>query len=319
MSGIELHQYMSSSVYIFLMSLVERAKHKGDKSPFKLVRAFRYYKYLMLSALANWLITHIELPQKVIHDNHKTRIIASLTTFPARINQVRYAIISIMKQTVRPDKVILWLAREQFPDEAVPDNLKDLCELGLEVKFCDDLRSHKKYYYALQEQNPDEVVITFDDDIIYHPHTIERLIAKHKEYPECIVCSQVHVMTFDENNNVKPYNQWKSYKSGMNNPNKDFMPLTGSGCLYPYKAMPEITFDKERLKECAFSADDLWIGYLARISGNLICLVDNPAKVFSVVKSSQAQHLGQINCLGAGNDNTMKKLIEEIPSVHHNN
>lgn len=298
------------------MSLVERAKHKDDKSPFKLVRAIRYYKYLLLSVIANWLIIHAKLSPKANRNNNTTRIIASLTTFPARIKQVRYAIISIMKQTVRPDKVILWLAREQFPEEAVPDNLKNLCELGLEVKFCDDLRSHKKYYYALQDQNADEVVITFDDDIIYHPHTIERLMVKHKDYPDSIVCSQVHVMTFDENNNVKPYNQWKSYKSGMNNPNKDFMPLTGSGCLYPYKAMPEITFDKERLKECAFTADDLWIGYLARISGKLICLVDNPARVFSVVKSSQSQHLGQINCLGDGNDKTIKKLIEKISSVN---
>ena len=307
---------MPKNIYIFLMSLVERSKHKGENSPYKLVRAFRYYKYLMLSVFANWLIKCVALPTMTSNGQNKTKIIASLTTFPSRIRQVRYAIKSIMMQTVRPDKVILWLAREQFSSETIPDNLKDLCDYGLEIRFCEDLRSHKKYYYALQQQKADEIVITFDDDIIYHPHSIERLIEKHNEYPNSIICNQVHVITWDENDNIKPYNQWNHYKKGISNPNVDFMPLTGSGCLYPYNTMPEITFDKKTLKGCAFTADDLWIGYIARLSGRSICLVDKPANLFSVVKSSQAQHLGQINCLGDGNDQTIKKLIEVFPDIH---
>lgn len=305
---------MPNSFYFFLMCIVERAKHKGEKSPYKLVRAFRYYKYLLLSTIANWLITHVEVEHLSMIKAHNN-ITASLTTFPSRINQIRYAIISIMMQTMRPAKVILWLAREQFPDEKIPDNLKDLCKYGLEVRFCDDLRSHKKYYYALQEQKYGEVVITFDDDIIYHPLTIERIMRKHNEYPDSIVCSQVHVMTFDVDGSIKSYNQWSNFKDGMNNPNQDFMPLTGSGCLYPYNAMPEVTFDKELLKECAFTADDLWIGCLARISGRPICIVDKPANVFSVVKSSQTQHLGQINCIEDGNDRTIKRMVESFPDI----
>lgn len=300
------------------MSLIEDSKHSGEKSPHKIVRAYRYYKYLLLSVFANWLIRHLTLPQSLTKSLNKIKITASLTTFPPRIKQVRYAIMSIMMQTVQPDRVILWLAREQFPSESIPENLIDLCEHGLEVKFCDDLRSHKKYYYALQQQKTDEVVITFDDDIIYHPHTIERLIEKHNDYPDSIICNQVHVITWDENGDIKPYNLWGNYRPGMKNPNEDFMPLTGSGCLYPYNIMPEITFDKESLMEYAFTADDLWIGYLARITRKSICLVDKPAKVFSVVKSSQTQYLGQVNCIENGNDYTIKKLTSHFPDTRHN-
>ena len=306
---------MTQPFYFTLMSLVERSKHSGQRSPFKLVRAFRHYKYIVLSTIANWLITRAKVQKSIDNVYRNKKITASLTTFPARIEQVRYAILSIILQTERPDRIILWLAREQFPEETVPDNLRDLCQYGLEIRFCDDLRSHKKYYYALQEQNRDEVVITFDDDIIYHPHTIERLIKKHNEFPDCIVCSQVHVMTFQRDGSIKPYNQWDSYQEGMFNPNVDFMPLTGSGCLYPYKTMPNITFDKHKIRNYAFSADDLWIGYLARITNVKICIVDNPARIFSVVKSSQVQHLGQINCIEDGNDKTIQALSSELGSL----
>ncbi len=307
---------MSPSVYIYLMSLIERFKHKGHKSSLRFVRAFRHYKYLLLSDIANRLITHVDVRALASNESGSTKITASLTTFPVRIQQVRYAIMSILMQTVRPDRVILWLAKEQFPNEIVPDNLKDLCNYGLEVKFCGDLRSHKKYYYALQEQEQDEVVITFDDDIIYHPHTIERLMSKHKEHPDSIICNQAHVMTFDEKGNIRPYNQWLSSTDDMANPNKDFMPLTGSGCLYPFNVMPEITFDKDKLKKYAFTADDLWIGYIARIAGVSICITDKAARIFSVVKSSQTQHLGQVNCLEDGNDRTMRDLTAVITDIY---
>lgn len=306
---------MTQFVYFTLMSLIESSKHNGQRSPYKLMRAIRYYKYLILSACANWLITHIDVKKSLNDEPKDVRITASLTTFPARINQVRYAILSILFQTIRPNRIILWLAHEQFPDGEVPLNLKDLCGYGLEIRFCDDLRSHKKYYYALQEQGEKDIIITFDDDIIYHPHTIERLLQKHVEHPGSIVCSQVHVMTFDEQGEVKPYSQWDNYKEGMANPNEDFMPLTGSGCLYPYNVMPRITFDKAKLKKYAFTADDLWIGYLVRTAKIPICVVNKPANIFTVVNSSQTQHLGQINCLEDGNDNTIKALTSMFGGI----
>lgn len=299
---------MSPKVYRFLMSLVESAKHDGVRSRFKAVRAFRYYKYLILSAVANWLIKHVNATKGLSAPSGKEKTVASLTTFPARINQVRYAILSILLQTVRPHRIVLWLAREQFPEEEIPENLRDLCQHGLEVRFCDDLRSHKKYCYALQEQRPDEVVITFDDDIIYHPHTIGRLIGKHRRMPRAIVVSQAHIMTFDDDGNIKPYDCWTNMTKHTPDPNKDFMPLTGSGCLYPYGVMPPITFDADKIKECAFTADDLWIGFIARVSHVPVCVADKPAKIFSVVAGSQSQHLGQVNCIGDGNDVTMQKL-----------
>ena len=42
-------------------------------------------------------------------------VIVSLTTFPARISTVWITIETIFRQEVMPDRIVLWLAKEQFP------------------------------------------------------------------------------------------------------------------------------------------------------------------------------------------------------------
>lgn len=166
------------------MACLESMKPIGHRrSPYKIVRAWNTLMYYVVNRLENIFITRtsIEMLTKRFSEERNfsqsnVYVTASLTTFPARIKEVRYVIMSILLQTIRPDRVLLWVAEDQFPNRQLPDNLRVLCDYGLEIRFCDDLRSHKKYYYVLQEQKTNELVITFDDDIIYHPHTIERLI-----------------------------------------------------------------------------------------------------------------------------------------------
>ncbi|WP_336616246.1 hypothetical protein [Bacteroides acidifaciens] len=307
---------MTIKLYQCIMACLESMKPIGHRrSPYKIVRAWNTLMYYVVNRLENIFITRtsIEMLTKRFSEERNfsqsnVYVTASLTTFPARIKEVRYVIMSILLQTIRPDRVLLWVAEDQFPNRQLPDNLRVLCDYGLEIRFCDDLRSHKKYYYVLQEQKTNELVITFDDDIIYHPHTIERLIKKHDEYPNCIVCSQVHIMTFDERGQLNPYHKWGSAHDNQDIPNKDYMPLTGSGCLYPCGIMPKVTFEKHKIRNIAFTADDLWIGAIAHINGVKICPTAKVARMFSVVGDSQIESLSQVNCIGDGNDVTLGNL-----------
>ena len=315
---------MTLRIYQRLMACLEMMKPIGSKrSSYKLVRIYNIFIYYLVSKLENFLILHISVGilNKNIADKKRIEkyITASLTTFPSRIIEVRYAILSILFQTVRPDKVILWLAEEQFPEKKIPQNLCDLCQYGLEVRFCDDLRSHKKYYYALKEQMSDELVITFDDDIIYHPHTIERLLQKHKEYPDSIICSQVHIMSYDQKHQLNIYEKWRIADDFMDIPNENYMPLTGSGCLYPYGVMLGMIFNKKNIRNFAFTADDLWIGFWARKKGILICPTEKVSRLFSVIGSSQMVNLSQVNCIGDGNDSTLRNLQKEFGEILMNN
>ena len=102
-------------------------------------------------------------------------IIVSMTSFPARIEYVYLSLSQLFNQTLPPDKIELWLAEPQFPSHELPENLRPLIDLGLEVKFCpEDIKGHKKYFYAMKS-HPDSLVTTFDDDLIYHEWCIEEL------------------------------------------------------------------------------------------------------------------------------------------------
>ena len=43
-------------------------------------------------------------------------IIISLTSFPQRMYEIHYTLYSLLTQSVKPAKVILWLGEEQFPN-----------------------------------------------------------------------------------------------------------------------------------------------------------------------------------------------------------
>ena len=50
-----------------------------------------------------------------LNENENSDLIVSMTTFPERFNDVFYALYSIFKQDILPNKIILWLSKEQFP------------------------------------------------------------------------------------------------------------------------------------------------------------------------------------------------------------
>src|SRR5690606_22827294 len=71
-------------------------------------------------------------------------VVVSLTSFPARINTVWLVIESLLRQKVKPDKLILWLSKDQFSSiDVLPKRLKSQILRGLEIRFVEgDLRSH---------------------------------------------------------------------------------------------------------------------------------------------------------------------------------
>lgn len=93
-------------------------------------------------------------------------MVVSFTTYPARLWCLPIVVGSILKQTRLPDEIVLYLSREQFDNLHNPI-LRSIEKQGVHLVLVDgDIRSHKKYFYAMEEY-PESIVITIDDDIIY--------------------------------------------------------------------------------------------------------------------------------------------------------
>ena len=68
------------------------------------------------------VIANIEAPYaacKGMGINEESKVIISLTSFPKRIDTVYLTIKTLLNQTVKPQKVVLWLAKNQFINECI--------------------------------------------------------------------------------------------------------------------------------------------------------------------------------------------------------
>jgi hypothetical protein len=272
--------------------------------------------YRVVSALQRRYIRSLRIDKLSLNTLPREEMITvSLTSFPARIETVGYAIVSLFHQSMKPDRIVLWLADGQFPDKKMPLSLEQLQKKGLEIRFCDDLRSHKKYHYVLQEQQENELVITYDDDLIYPEDSIERLYKKHLQFPDCIVCNRAQTCEF-EGDVLLPYNTWKvNSPIGVKEPSSRLFPSTGGGTLYPYGVVNKEAFYKENMKVCAWSADDLWMRFMSALNGTKIIKSKRFHKTFSVLENSQVESLQVENCIGGENDRAIKRLSEKYPSA----
>lgn len=186
-------------------------------------------------------------------------VIASMTSFPSRINYTHISIECIFRQSLRPDKIILWLAESQFPNKLndLPSTLLKQMERGLEIYFCDDLRSHKKYYFSLMKF-PESKVIMLDDDLYYHKDLIKNMVYFHNNNPNYIIASRVHKMVF-ENNTLVPYRNW------IHNFQADKSSLylhhtSGNGTLIPNRDFfDETTLNPKLMMELSPNSDDVWL------------------------------------------------------------
>lgn len=157
-------------------------------------------------------------------NKRKEKIIISLTSYPARFKTIVPTLKSLLNQTMKPDRIIVWLscARQDLTEDMLA-----LEQYGIEYR-CDveDLKSHKKYYWAFQEFHSD-LVITVDDDVVYPVTLVSSLLKAHVRYPNCVCARRVHKMIY-KNGMLLKYSEWEhDYVSGSE-PSKNLI-ATGVG------------------------------------------------------------------------------------------
>ncbi|MDR2685767.1 MAG: hypothetical protein LBB23_03295 [Rickettsiales bacterium] len=202
------------------------------------------------------------------------KIIVSLTSFPAAIPFAVNAIKSIMNQSVLPDKIVLYLTAEQFPDKKLPAELLNLVESSslFEIRFySENIRSYTKLIPALKDF-PDDIIITIDDDINYPRDLIKKLLRAHKKYPNAIVAHRVRRVRWDADGNLLPYKKWGRYMRlryylWSCRPRLCNL-LTGvGGVLYPPHSLPPEASDAGTFMKLAPTTDDIWFWLMAAKTG----------------------------------------------------
>jgi len=191
-------------------------------------------------------------------------IIVSLTTYGKRLYDVYLTIESIMRQTMKPNKIILWLA-DELKNSDIPVTLRKQRERGLEIRYCKDLLSYKKLIPALAAF-PSDVIITIDDDVLYFYDLIENMVNSYKKNPELIHCARMHRIKMINSKTPDKYENWT-----RNYDDSDVSPLNfsvgGGGILYPPHCFTEEVFNEKVFTDICKYADDVWFKAMALLNG----------------------------------------------------
>lgn len=252
-----------------------------------------------------------------------TKLIVSLTTYPARINVVYKTISTLLQQTLKPDEVILWLAEEQFPDRVLPESLTRLKEFGLSIKWCkDDIKSFKKLVPSLREY-PNDIIVTVDDDNYYDKHLLEYLYNSYLENPECIQARQAFVIKIKNNKltmNARNYVYNSTYL-----PNYLNEPVGCGGVLYPPKSLNDNVLNTEQFMKEFPTHDDLWFWGHAIRNNTKIKVLKNGYKLKNfIIEGSQEDSLWQKNMknpttnVGMTGECAINKICEMFPKIKEN-
>lgn len=268
---------------------------------------------LLIFTLNNWVPFYFRRisPGRLSGLNSEPRdrkFIISLTSFPARIEKVWIVIECLLRQSFKPDQIILWLADEQFPGRVLPNSLLKLCQRGLTISFCEDIKSHKKYYYTMKNFKED-IVITFDDDVFYPSNILEQLVITHCKFPDAVVANFAHKVGFSSEGKILPYMRWRHKYKGFKSPSHLLLQVGVGGVLYPPGVLYKDVFNKDLIEKLCPKSDDVWLKTMSYLAKTPVVTNTLYNKQLAIVANTQSESLVSTNSKKGQKDLMIKEVI----------
>jgi len=195
------------------------------------------------------------------------RVIASLSTVPDRINNLRPTIRSLLEQTRPPDEIVLAIPqfsiREQRP-YLVPDYISRLARVRI-LPCGKDWGPATKFIPVVQEERTagrqNTLIMVVDDDRLYPSNALESYLYYHGQLPDAALCFRGAAMPRSMD--------WRKAKMIYANELREPQPaavITGCGSyLIQPRFFDEAFWDYSTAPRGAFYMDDIWIsGWLSR-------------------------------------------------------
>lgn len=266
------------------------------------INSQRTYKYVDKASLEYGLNTE---------ENREQKIIISLTSFTSRLTSLHKCLKSLLVQDTKPDLILVYFGNDVTRD-MLPTSLTDLEKYGIEYRFieCENLRSYKKFYYAMKEF-PQEVIITVDDDVYYPRYWLTSFLKTHKSFPNCVCAWRLHKVRI-ENGELLPYNQWIDQYRKCKVPSFSLFPTGVGGILYPPGCLSQYVFDKETFQEMCFYCDDIWLKIMCLLNGTKTVWVPSSEVSFYEVERKQEYALINANVGAGANDKVLQRVMERF-------
>ena len=224
------------------------------------------------------------------------RVIASLSTVPDRINNLRPTIRSLLKQTRPPDEIILAIpefsVRERRP-YVVPKYISQLPRVRV-LHCAEDWGPATKFIGAIQDElaagRENTLIMVVDDDRLYPRDALETYLYYSEQLPNAALCfrgaAMPSTLDWDDAKMI--------YAKDLREP-RPVAVITGCGSyLVRARFFDQSLWDYSGAPSVAFYIDDIWISAFLSRRGVKRYVVPASAMMRSVRRQRRTVSLNKI-------------------------
>jgi hypothetical protein len=224
------------------------------------------------------------------------RVIASLSTVPDRINNLRPTIQSLLKQTRPPDEIVLAIPefsiREQRP-YVVPEYLLRLPRVRV-LRCAKDWGPATKFIGAIQDElaagRENTLIMVVDDDRLYPRDALETYLFYSEQLPNAALCfrgaAMPSTLDWDDAKMI--------YAKDLREP-RPVAVITGCGSyLVRPRFFDQSLWDYSRAPSVAFYIDDIWISAWLSRRGVKRYVIPASARMRTVSRQRRTVSLNKI-------------------------
>ncbi|MCV9965914.1 hypothetical protein OIU34_29005 [Pararhizobium sp. BT-229] len=233
------------------------------------------------------------------------QLVVSLTSYPPRFPTLSLTLKTLLTQQIEPNSVILWIAHEDRA--ALPSEVLELTKHGLEIKFCDDMRSYKKIVPLMQEDR-ELFVVTADDDVYYGSDWLKGFTKAFDAGRWEVICYRAHLIQLDKTGLPLDYNKW-DFNIDRETVSDLVFPTGIGGILYRPGILHTDVTDHERFTYLCPSTDDIWLYFMARRTGATWRKIGRRRK-FRPWLGTQDVALMDMNLHGGENDRQIRNMLK---------
>lgn len=251
-------------------------------------------------------------------------LVVSLTTLGHRLPTVHLAIESILAQSLRPERILLWVSPDLAERAARLPTLQALASRGLEIRAAEDVGPHTKLVHALAAF-PQACIVTVDDDIVYPINALQALWDMHCRHPNAIVANWARRLAFDDQGRVRgvragplltpPTLESEIESPHRHDPTPDLLafPYGTGGVLYPPGSLHPRVSDVATFRRLCPKEDDIWFKAMAMLQGTPVvttALGINPKH--HCLTGTQQEALRHENHGHGANERQMRAVFEAL-------
>jgi hypothetical protein len=202
---------------------------------------------------------------------------------------------------MRPEKVVLFLSREDIEKTGIPRETQSLQSDLFEIIVTEEnLRPYKKLIPAY-ERYSGKVIITADDDIIYPDDYVSRLVETRDKNPGCAISLEPRLMLAKNDTAFLDYNRWPIVNgiAGM-----QVFGRGGAGVLYPPDCFHQDITRRDLFMTLAPTTDDVWFKVMLYLAGTRVASpYRKKQERWKSLKYRQKNALWDYNRLGVNDKN----------------